>query len=313
MTIETHDTPSDVSPDLGVENVTPDIDTNSDIPTDAATEPVFTPNYKYKAYGKEFEMDEWARPLVNESNHAELTKLFERAGGFDQLKEHSKKIEQEYNSTRANYQQLASVKNTLLQNLDRGDLDSVFNYLGLKEDAIFDYARTKLEYQALPPEQRQAHDHYHQLNRQVIESQNQVQQNRLALEEITRQKHELETMQVYSNPKYSSVINSFNGSRGNEKAFDEVVRMIGSNEFYATGRNLPVAEVVERAINFLGLSNQEQANYVNSQQAPGNNIPNKPAPKPITMIGKGGSQVPVKKNIATMADLLKAQAEAFGE
>jgi hypothetical protein len=308
------DTPSVDSTTTSTESIsTPAIETapvgNNDV---QAVVEEFTPNYKYKAYGKEYEIDEWARPLLNKDTQPHLTKLFEKAGGFEPLKERYQTLEQEFGTYKNAYTELDQVRNEILANIQKGDLNSVFRAMGINNDQIKNYVRKQLEYEGLPAEQKQAIDRQHQLESQQTLFQRQLQEQQLVAQELMMQKHELEVMHTFSNQKYANLIETYNQRAGNDQAFRSVVDKIGAYEYTVNGRNMPVAEAVEQAIQLLGLnavevSNGPQAANVN---APANSLSNKPQPKPI-VVPSGSSSVPVKKAVSTWEDLKRAQKEAF--
>ena len=277
-----------------------------------AVEEVFSPNYKYKAYGKEFEMDEWARPLLNKDTQPHLTKLFEKAGGFEPLKERYQTLEQDFGTFRNAYTELDQVRNEILANIQKGDLGNVFKSIGINNDQIKNYVRKQLEYEGLPQEQRQAVDRQHQLEHQQGLFQRQLQEQQLVAQELMMQKHELEVMHTLSSPKYTNLIETYNQRAGNDQAFRSVVDKIGAYEFTVNGRHMPVNEAVEQAINLLGLNAVEVSNgpQAANPHAPANAIANKPQPKPI-IVPSGSSAAPVKKAVSTWEDLKRAQREAF--
>lgn len=283
------------------------------------SEPEFTPNYKYKAYGKELEVDEWARPLINKDNQEHIIKLHERAGGFDHLKNNFKDLEQKYSSTENNFKQLNNVRHTILNNIEKGDLGKAFGVIGLTDDQVFNYVKKKLEYQNLPADQRQIVDSYRANLERTEETQNLLAQQRAFAEDIMMQKHELEVMTTFSNPKYAPLINEYNTRLGDENAFRSVVQQVGATEFYTSGRHIPVSEATDRALKMLAL-NPSQAVQI-SQNASGDTsnvqtshvqTQQQPAPKPIMRVGKGGGAAPISQRPRSIADLNKIYQSEYG-
>jgi hypothetical protein len=99
----------------------------------------FTPDFTYKAYGQIKEMPEWAQSLVNKDNHDEVKSLFEKAGGFEHLKEYSKGIEGEYKNLQQNYTELDQVRNEVVNAIQTKNLDKAFEALNLDENTLFEW------------------------------------------------------------------------------------------------------------------------------------------------------------------------------
>lgn len=310
-------TSTETTPETSVDTTTAETSTPSQVVDTQSVEPEWTPNYKYKAYGKENEVDEWARPLINKDNQDHMIKLYERAGGFDHLKSNFKELEQKHSTTEQTLNQFNQIRHTILSSIDKGDLDKAFQVIGLDENKIFNYVKQKLEYQQLPHDQRQIVDQYRatQEARQYAESL--ADQQRRFAEDIMMQKHELEMSMTFSNPKYSSTINEYNTKLGDENAFKSVIQQIGATEFYQTGRHMPVAEATEKAIRMLALN---PAQAVEISQSQGNGMvaapqvaqSQTPNPKPIMKIGKGGGSTPVAQRPRSIADLNKLYQQEYG-
>jgi hypothetical protein len=310
---------------MDINTETPSVDTTTSAPEAMSTqanapvtenvqavEEVFTPNYKYKAYGKEFEMDEWARPLLSKDTQPHLTKLFEKAGGFEPLKERYQTLEQEFGNYKNAYTELDQVRNHILSSVQKGDLGSVFQSMGINNEQIKNYVRKQLEYEGLPPEQKQAIDRQHQLEHQQHLFQRQLQEQQHVTQELMMQKHEIEIVHTFSSPKYAGLIENYNQRAGNDQAFRSVVDKIGAYEFTVNGRHMPVAEAVDQAIQLLGLNATEvpQGPQAYSQHTNGHTHSNRPQPKPI-IVPSGSSAAPVKKAVSTWEDLKRAQKDAF--
>lgn len=302
------DTTPETSTDTIVETTTP---TNVET---VATEPEWTPNYKYKAYGKELEVDEWARPLINKDNQEHLIKLYEKSGGFDHLKTNFKELEQKHSHAENNFNQLNQVRNTIMSNIDKGDLGKAFGVIGLTDDQVFNYVKQKLEYSQLPADQRQIVDHYRTNIESRQQAESMLEQQKRMTEDFMMQKHEFELDRTFSNPKFAPIITDYNTRVGDENGFRNVIQQIGATEFYTTGKNLPVAEATERAIKMLALNNSNETLNQVAQVSNTQTIPTQstPAPKPIMRVGKGGGVSPIAQQPRSISDLKKLYNENYG-
>lgn len=318
-------TSTETTPELSVDTTTTETPVDSSTPqvADAApSEPEWTPNYKYKAYGKEYEVEEWAKPLLSKETQEHFIKLHERAGGFDHLKTNFKELEQKYGQADQTINQFMQIKHGILSNIERGDLGKAFNIIGLTDDQVMNYVKQKLEYAQLSPEQRAVVDYHRQIAEGKQQAETELERTQRLNEEFMMEKHEFETQKVFADPKFAPLINEYNTRLGDENAFKSVMNQIGANEFYATGRNLPVAEATERAIKMLALNPaqaqqiSQQAQVANTPVAPQPNVAqatSTPAPKPIMRVGKGGSgATPVAQQPRSVADLQKIYQQEYG-
>jgi hypothetical protein len=264
----------------------------------------FSPNYKYKAYGKEFEMDEWARPLLNKDTQPHLTKLFEKAGGFEPLKERYSQVEQEVGKYKTAYSALDGARNQIVQDIQKGNLGNVFKTLGLNDQQIREFVKQQLTYESLPDHERRRIDNENHIRQQAELYQQQLQQQQEYSQSLAMQKHELELQTTFANPKFANLISSYNQRMGNEEAFRDAVDKVGNYEWTINGRSITPAEAVEGAIRMLGLQ-AESLNPGMGNGAPvgGQGLPqSKPQPKPI-IVPNGSSGSPVKKRPMSIADL----------
>lgn len=295
---------------MDINTDTPSVDSNDSAPVvdnSPAIEPVvesqpvveeFIPNYKYKAYGKEFEMDEWARPLLTKDTAPHLTKLFEKAGGFEPLKESYKSLEGEFGNYRTAYDELHGVRNQIVSGIEKGDLGGVFKLMGVKDEQVMDYVKAQLEYQALPLEQKRQIDERNQLIQYQQMQAQQLNEHQSMVQDLVMQKHELEVMTNFNSPKYAPLIETYNQRMGDGNAFKGAMERIGAYEYHTTGRSISVPEAIDGAIRMLGLTqnNPDQS----PQQASVQNI--RPTPKPIVTVN-GSSMSPVKKRPMSVSDL----------
>ncbi len=261
----------------------------------------FTPSYKYKAYGKEFEMDEWARPLLNKDTQPHLTKLFEKAGGFEPLKENYKSLESQFGNYKSAYDELHGVRNQIVSGIEKGDMKSVFKLMGVKDEQVMDYVKAQLEYQALPADQKRQIEERNQLIQYQQMQAQQLNEHQGMVQDLVMQKHELELMTNFNSPKYAPLIETYNQRMGDGNAFKSAVDKVGAYEFHSTGRSMSVPEAIEGAIRMLGLNDYAQNIPGNSPQAASVQN-NRPAPKPIVTVN-GSSMSPVKKRPMSVTDL----------
>lgn len=275
-------------------------------PDQSLAQPVveeFVPNYKYKAYGKEFEVDEWARPLLNKDTQPHLIKLFEKAGGFEPLKERYSQVEQQFGTYKTAYSQLDGARNQIVQDIQKGNFANVFKTLGVSNEQVREYVKQQLTYESLPDHERRRIDNENHVRQQNELYQRQLEEQQQYSQSLAMQKHELELQTTFVNPKFSNLIASYNQRMGNENAFRDAVDKVGNYEWTINQKSISPAEAVEGAIRMLGLQAEQSHPGMGGMNQMGGQPPQaKPQPRPI-VVPNGSSGSPVKKRPMSIADL----------
>jgi len=132
----------------------------------------YEPNLKFKVMDKEHAMAEYLKDVIkDEKREKELKELYEKAYGLDVVKPKYQETRAELNQTK---EQLTSITNSLQdlrEDYRRGDFDSFFEKLKIPQEKILQWVVDKVNYNELPPEQRQALDARRYAERQAYEAQ----------------------------------------------------------------------------------------------------------------------------------------------
>ena len=282
----------------------------------------FTPNYAYKAYGKEHEIEEWARPLINADNNDHFTKLYARAGGFDQAKEkleaerlRNNGFEESFTNMNSQFSEITQQRDRLVKSVETGNLKETFNILGVNEDNLLDYAE---QLARIKSGDRSYAEQFNQKYNNLTESMNSdFERQRFEQERETfqREQHDFEMQQTFQRPDVAPMIEEYNTRMNNPQAFNDVVQRIGYTESQLVGKDISVMEAVEKAKVMLGLGMQQQAPQMPETpqvpQAQMNPAPvlNKETPTPVPNFGGSGNLTPVKKRPMSIADLQKEYSQ----
>jgi hypothetical protein len=109
----------------------------------------YTPNLKFKVMDKEHSIDEFLKGAIKDAETEKKVKeLYEKAYGLDIVKPRFQETRQELSQWKKGAQELKT-------HYERGDFDSFFQTLGVPEEKILQWVYDKLNYNELPPEQRQ--------------------------------------------------------------------------------------------------------------------------------------------------------------
>lgn len=272
----------------------------SDAPVVPAA-PAYTPNFKYKAFGKEKELDPfWQAHIKDQDSEKKVKDVHTRAEAFDDLKTR-------HESTQTEFQQLVGEFTALDKDVKRvmkfrndGDLDNFFNSLKIPQEQVFKWVEQKLNMQSLPPEQRQA-----------LESQAQERQQRYDLEQ---QKAELEqqyqtqavqarTMQLdmtLSRPEVTSVASAIDSKLGRLGAFRDLVIEEAQRVYFSTGQDLSAEQAT-------GLVLQKYGKFLESSEQAPQAIAQTPQPqvggKPVIPAIQGKGTSPIKRAPKSVDDL----------
>lgn len=215
--------------------------------------PAYNPNYKYKAFGNEKELDEFWRPLVKDQDSEKKVKdLFTRADAFDDLKTRHESTQSEFNELVTEYTALDKDVRKIMNFRNSGDLDNFFASLKIPKEQIFKWVEQKLELQSLPPEQRHA-----------IEMQAQERQQRYDLEQqhsqleqqYQNQAVQARTMQLdmtLSRPDVSSVASAVDSRLGRIGAFRDLVVEEAQKVYFSSGRDLSAEEATQQVMQKYG-------------------------------------------------------------
>ena len=273
----------------------------------------WTPDFKFKAAGKEHEIPELYRGLVKDDKTLEEVKrLHEKAYGVDSLvqsrdslKKHISELQpvlQEYQTVTRNFERLSH----FVQN---GDFDSFFKSLQIPEKSIYEWIRQKIELQDAPPEVRQQYERNRQLSQQQWETNQELEQYRSRAAEYD-QMEAFNTVSSAVSQLAGDIAQAYDAKLGEGAFVDHVINK-GIQLTQAMRREPPleaVIDLVKEEITKLGIAPaQVQVN----QGAP-QGTPPAPKQKPTIPVVPAGGQSPVKQKIRTMDDLKKAAA-AMGD
>lgn len=276
----------------------------------ASQEPAWTPDYKFKASGKEHEIGEMYRPLIKSQKELdEIKRLHEKAYGLESLEQNRnalKKQISEYTPQIEEYGRVKNRLNRLSHYVANKDFDSFFSDLEIPEVALVEWMKQKVEMAQNP----QLAQHYEK-NRQLANKQ--YEQN-MQLEQYKSQVAQVETEQAYNyvnsvvSQQAADVAQAYDSKLG-EGAFVDLVidkglkiqNVIGQEPELET-----VIELVKADLQKLGLSAAPQAISPAAGQAAQAAAPVQQ--KPSIPVVKAGGQSPVKQPIKSMEDLKKAAA-----
>lgn len=293
------------------------------VPEQAPVEkPAFVPNYKYKAYEKEYEIPEQFRALIkDEATNAEIRKIFEKATGFDGLmpkyqrsKSTIEAVSKEYTDFKSQVAPVLDVYNKATRYLQRGDLDSLFETLGIGDEALQKHMLQKLTLTGTAKDaytkQREALRRQYELEDQQVQQSQEANQYKEQYESLLAQQRTSELQTELSRPEIAELASQFDARHGQGAFFKEVVqRAIFHHQ--QTGEDLTAKDAVTNVANlfkpmFTTVSPEAAVRKAEAQVA--NTVQKKNGVPVIPNVG-GRNSSPVTKEITSL-DELRAKIKA---
>lgn len=269
--------------------------------------PAWTPNYKYKAYGQEQEIPELFRGLIKDAaTEEEVRKVFNKAGGFDGAISRYNELKTQYDATKEAqtfYKDWNHIKD-LYTKVDpatkrRTHLGEFFHAIGVDDDALFQYARERMEFNALSDEQKAVHNQRIAAAKQNWELSQRVSELEADRLQAASQTREAELATELTKPGIAEVVKAYDASKG-PGAFRNLVVATGQRYSESFKQDIGVQDVVG------SLVAQFQPFLTASQPAqPATNMVVAPAPKPVIPTIAGGTTTPARKVFKSTDDLRK--------
>lgn len=258
-------------------------------------------------------MDEFIRPVIKDKDTEEkLRSLYAKGYSFDVVMPKYKDLKEKYQDVDQKYKTLTDNISMLETHLNQGDFDGFFNTLRIPEQSIYKWVLDKLNYQELPPEQRQQFDSYRQAQQQKIMLEREYSRLQQQHEQMSVQARTMELNTVMSRPDVSSVASNYDQRMGKEGAFRDLVIERGQLAHWRSeGKvDLTPEEAVREALALVGEMQQQaqQAAVSQAPQVPANQAQAKPPVIP-TVQGKGSSTV---RKIPKTLDDIKRMAQDAG-
>lgn len=264
----------------------------------------YTPNYKYRVLGQEFELPEDVRGFIkSEKEEKMLRELYEKSGATDHFKtknqylsERSKKVEEELRGFHESVEELKTY-------YEKGDFDSFIGRLGVPEDFVLQWAVNKAKYYQMDPEQRAMIDAKRQAELQAYKQTKQTSSEVARYQEYIADMKRREIQRTLDREDIRSYVSEFDKRAGKQGAFlRELVRR--GDEAWQQGKDLSAEEVAQDIMNFWRLE-QPQMGQPNPAN-PMSMVPAKKEPPVLPNLSGGKTPAAPVKNGPRSADDLRA-------
>lgn len=269
-----------------------------------AEKPVYNPNYKFKAYQKEYEIDEWARPYIkDEETEKKFKKLYERAYGYDFKSQKHDELKSEFEKVRESYDQTDKALKTLSGYVQENDFDSFFDGLNIPKNKVLEYALELVKREQMSPDQRQQWEANQQARHAAKYYQAQNEQLLANQQAFAVQQRTFELDNALQSAEARPIVEAYNAGMGSPDAFKEYVIQIGQ-AFAARGQDIPAQQAVSEAMKHLRAINPGLVAQTASQ------VPVvQPSSKPTIPNIQGRGTSAVKTTVRSLDDLKRKARE----
>lgn len=271
--------------------------------------PAYTPNYKFKAYEKEYEVDELFRPLIKDADtEAKIKALHSKAYALDPMKEKLEGTRKEFDGFKGASEPKLRAYDQFNKILENKDWDTFFKKLGVPNEEIFSYVEKQLALMNAAPDQKAEYERNMQLRQQAYVQEEQIRQYESAYQQQALQARHMQLDSLMSRPEVQKYAGTWDERAGNIGAFRQLVVDEAAAAFYATGQDWSAEQAVQHVINkygkvVSGLGGQPTQTYGGQQQPAHQGAP----PVIPHVAGRGTS--PIKKVPKSLDDIKKLVAE----
>lgn len=213
--------------------------------------PAYNPNYKFKVMDKEYEVDEWLRPVIkNQEMEKKVKELYEKAYGLESIKPKHQAIKEELEQTKAKVAETDKALDILGKYVAENDFDSFFEGLNIPKNKILEYALELVRREQMSPEQKAQWEHSRQAKEaaryyEVENARLQQSQQQFAVQQRT-----FELDMALGVPEAKVVADAYNAGMGSPGAFKDYCIQIGQ-AYAARGQDIPATQAVSEAIKHL--------------------------------------------------------------
>lgn len=277
------------------------------------TPPAYQPNFKYKAFGKEHEIDEFFRPLIKDADSEKKIKdLFTRTMAFDDMKTRHESTQQEFQQVLGDFQALDRDVRRVMKFLNTGDLDNFFGSLRIPEQKVFDWVSRKLEMENMTPDQRQAYESQARERARAYDLEMEKTELERQYETQAVQARTVQLDLLLARPDVSGSASAWDTKMGQIGAFRDLVIQEGIAAFHATGQDLSPEQAVQQVLQKYGklLDSGNGGPQAPAPQAPVSATPTSQASaKPVIPAVQGRGTSPIKKSPQSLDDLRQMARE----
>lgn len=280
--------------------------------------PAFKPNFKFKVMDQEHEIPELLRSVMKDPESEKLVReLHEKAYGLDIVKPRFIEERKQRQAIEGQYQQVIGGINNIKTLFQRGDIDGWLKAMAVPQEKILQWVIDKVNYNELPPEQRQVLDQRKAAEQRAWEAEQHTTTTQQQYEqEIVRAKDALLTLTL-DRAEIKAAATAFDSAPGRKPGdFREAVIERGETAWLRSQGKIDLSpeQAALEVIRLYGIPTTAAAPAATpaAPAAPAAAVTQPPAqPKtpPVIPNVAGTSTSPMKTKPRSIADLKKLHAE----
>ena len=262
--------------------------------------PMYTPNHKFKAQGKDLEFDDWAKAASkDEATEKKIRDMHEKAYGLDSVKQSRQALQSELSATQEKLASTDRAIDTIAEYAKVKDWDSFYESLNIPKNDVLKYALELVKREQLPPEQREQWEASRQSQQELknLQAQNAQMHAEKEQHQVDQRSGELEA--EISKTGNSDIAEAYNNGMQDRNAFRNFVIRIG--QAYATqGQDISAEQAVNEATRQLRAAQSQTRQEPTAQQ--GKNVVAS-SKKPVLPNIQGRGTSAVKSSVRSLDDL----------
>ena len=275
--------------------------------TQAPVAPAFTPNLKFRAINKDHEMPEFLKSAIKDpETEKQLREIFEKAYGLDAVKPKFEETRQKFEELNQQHGEVIRDVHELKEHYNRGDFDSFFTKLNIPQEKVFQWVLDKVQYNQLPPDQRQVLDSRKQAEYRNWELEKQNQSMQQEYEKRVVEATQTALMAELERPDIKSLSQAYD-SRPGGKPGDFLSRVVERGEYAWYSKKVALAprDAVQEAAELYAYAFKPQAGANQNGAVTPNGAQNQKKVPVIPNIN-GRPHSPMKAKPKTLDDIRSA-------
>lgn len=281
----------------------------------------FAPNFKYKAFDKEYEIDDFLKPAIKDADTEKKVKdILSKSQAFDDYKQRHLSLNENFEKLYYDHDALDRDVRKVMNFRNTKDYDNFFNSLQIPKQDIYDWVVQQIELEKASPEQRmQYQNHLAQRQKSYdLEHENQTLSQQYQDQSLNIRNIQLDMS--LSKPDVSEIAQAWDQKTGKSGAFRSLVVEEAQRVWAVSQKDLPADEAVQMVLQkygsfFDGLKSApaQAMPQTPTQQAP---TPQAQAPqvvveqKPVIPIIAGKGTSPVQKRPRNLEELKQMAKQA---
>ena len=279
---------------------------DDDVPAPHVETPVYEPNLKFNVHDEEHQMDEMFKSIMTDAEkEAAIRSLHAKAYGLD-------KVKPKYELAKERLEKLdplAKQWDRLNESYNKKDYETFFKGLGVTDEAIYDYAQRRLDYDNLTAEEKADYDRINTERSELYNLQQEVASLRSVQTDYAAQTRGGELDSELKRPEVAAIVEKYDSVYG-AGAFRNLAIDTGEAAWKTTGVDHGARDVVSHLYTqykpFVSQGQTASAQGITQQ---GGRQLVVPAKKDAIPNLQGQATSPVRREISSIADLKRIRNE----